>query len=80
MIKLVRKTTTIVGRHSIIHHGNIQLSLHELRDVFKLRHEQRNEPPIDNVIFRLGIEENCPQINCNIMGHANKQCGRFIIK
>lgn len=80
IIKLVRKGSTIIGKSTIIHHGNIQLTLHELQDVFKLRHEQRNEPPIDNVIFRLGNEENCPQINCNIMGPGSKQVGRFIIK
>ena len=79
-VHLLRRATTVIGMHMDIHHGYINMTLNELKDIFKLRYEQRNEPPIDDVIFKLGINENCPQINCNILGPGNKQVGRFVIK
>jgi hypothetical protein len=76
----VRKATTTIGVHTKIHEGKISMSLNDLKDLFKLRFEQRNEPPIDNIIFELGVNENCPQINCDVLGPGNKQIGRFLIK
>ncbi|CAI2376323.1 unnamed protein product [Moneuplotes crassus] len=80
VIQLVRQSTKVIGRDTVIHHGNIEMSLHELRSTFKLKHEQRNELALDSVVFSLGIEENCPQIHCDIIGPAEKQIGRFVIK
>lgn len=66
-ILLTRMKTTIVGLEKVIHHGTIDMTLNELKNIFKLRYEHRNEPPLDSIIFKLGINENCPQINCNIV-------------
>lgn len=79
-IHLLRKATTTIGFHSQIKHGYLDMTLNDLKDVFKLRYEHRNSQPIDNVIFKLGIHENCPQIICNIMGPGEKQIGRLVIK
>jgi hypothetical protein len=80
IIKLKRQATEVVGLHSKIHHGFIEMTLNELRDIFKLRYEQRHQAPIDGVIFKLGINENCPEIHCSILGPSNKQVGRLIVK
>lgn len=45
-----------------------------------MKHEQRFHAPIDGVIFKLGINENCPKIHCSILGPSNKQVGSLIIK
>lgn len=66
-ILLTRKKTGVVGIERKIHHGTLEMSLNELKNIFKLRYEHRFEAPIDGIIFKLGINENCPQINCNII-------------
>lgn len=62
-VVLTRRATTTIGVHQKIHHGTIDMTLNELKNIFKLRYENKDGPPIDGVIFQLGVNENCPQIN-----------------
>lgn len=61
-VLLTRRKTGVIGMDRIIHHGTINMTLNEIKNLFKLRYEQRNEAPLDGIIFKLGIDENCPQI------------------
>ena len=78
-VQLTRQTTSVIGKTRKIHHGTLDMTLNELKNIFKLRYEHKDEPPINDVIFELGIDENCPQINCNIID-CNRQVGRLVIK
>lgn len=59
--------------------GTLDLTLNEIKNIFKLRYENKDDPPIDDVIFKLGINDNCPQINCNVFDW-NRQVGKLLIK
>lgn len=59
---LTRRKTGVIGMDRIIHHGTIDMTLNEIKNLFKLRYEHRNEAPLDGIIFKLGIDESCPQI------------------
>lgn len=57
-VLLYRKKTQSIGLHETIHHGTLDMTLNELKNIFKLKYDQRNEKPIDGIIFQLGITEN----------------------
>ena len=61
-VMLTRANTGTIGIHTIIHHGSIDLTLNELKNIFKLKYEQRDDPPIDGIIFKLGVNEYCPRM------------------
>lgn len=56
-VMLSRQKTGLIGQHKQIHHGTLDMTLNELKNIFKLRYEHKDDPPIDDVIFQLGINE-----------------------
>ena len=48
---LTRRKTGVIGMDRIIHHGTLDMTLNEIKNLFKLRYENRNEAPIDGIIF-----------------------------